>query len=130
MNLIKHFLAIWVLSLSLIGLTPVLAADTSSLSGLNATAGQIPAFQSQVKDPSARATILARVGGIVGLILSFVGIIFLILTVYAGILWMTAQGNNAQVEKAKTLLINAIIGLIVITAAYSLTIFIGNQLIK
>jgi len=130
MNLIKKFLAILVLGFSIAGAIPVLAADASSLSGLNATAEQVDAYKSQVKDSDARATVITRVGDIVGVVLSFIGIIFLVLTVYAGILWMTAQGNNAQVEKAKTLLINAIIGLIVITAAYSLTMFIGGQLVK
>ena len=74
--------------------------------------------------------LLDRVGGLVGLILSFVGVIFLVLTVYAGIMWMTAQGNSAKVEKAKDLLINAVIGLVIVSAAYSLTIFVGNQLVK
>lgn len=130
MNLIKKFLAILVLGFSIAGAIPVLAADASSLSGLNATAGQVDAYKSQVKNGDARATIITRVGDIVGVVLSFVGIIFLVLTVYAGLLWMTSRGNDAQVEKAKTLLINAVIGLIVITAAYSLTMFIGGQLVK
>jgi len=70
-----------------------------------------------------------KVGSIVALILSFVGIIFLILTIYAGLMWMTAQGNNAQVEKAKDLLINAVIGLVIVTAAYSITSFVGTQIV-
>jgi len=130
MKLIKYFLAIFVFSLSLATVSPVLAAqDTTSLDGLNATANQVTAYKDQTSS-NARTTILDRVGGIVGLILSFIGIIFLVLTVYAGFLWMTAQGNSGQVEKAKDLLINAIIGLVIVTAAYSITIFVGNQLVK
>jgi len=128
MKLIKYFLAIFVFSLSLATVSPVLAED-SSLQGLNATANQVSAYKGQT-GTDARTTILDRVGGIVGLILSFIGIIFLVLTVYAGFLWMTAQGNSSQVEKAKDLLINAIIGLVIVTAAYSITIFVGNQLVK
>jgi hypothetical protein len=37
---------------------------------------------------------------------------------------MTAKGNEAQVTKAKTNFINAIIGIIIITASYALTIFV------
>jgi len=130
MKLIKYFLTILVFGLSLAIISPALAeADATSLEGLNATANQVSAYKGQTSD-NARTTILDRVGGIVGLLLSFVGIIFLILTVYAGFLWMTAQGNSSQVEKAKDLLINAIIGLVIVTAAYSITIFVGNQLVK
>jgi hypothetical protein len=45
-------------------------------------------------------------------------------------MWMTAQGNAGQVDKAKDLLINAIIGLVIVSAAYSITLFVGNQLVK
>ena len=43
---------------------------------------------------------------------------------------MTARGNDAQIKKAKDLLMNAIIGLVIITAAYSLTAFVGSQLTR
>lgn len=128
MKFIKYFFVTLFLGLSLVTLSPVLAVD--SLGGLDNTAKGISAYKEQVNNTSARTTILNRVGGVVGLILSFVGIIFLILTVYAGILWMTAQGNSAQVEKAKDLLINAIIGLVIVTAAYSITSFVGSNLAK
>jgi Type IV secretion system pilin len=133
MKLIKYFLAIIICSFSLMSFSPVLVAnaapDTSSLSGLEATANKVDAYKTQTS-ANAKDTILDRVGGIVGLILSFIGILFLVLTVYAGFLWMTAQGNSGQVDKAKDLLVNAIIGLVIVSAAYSITIFIGNQLVK
>jgi len=128
MKLIKYFLATLVFGLSLLSINPALAA-TTELEGLNATAGQVDAYKTQISsDP--RTTVLDRIGGIVGLALSFIGIIFLVLTVYAGIMWMTAQGNAGQVDKAKDLLINAIIGLVIVSAAYSITLFVGNQLVK
>ena len=42
---------------------------------------------------------------------------------YAGFLWMTASGNSEQVEKATGILKMAIIGLIIVMAAYSITYF-------
>src|SRR3989339_2228008 len=48
-----------------------------------------------------RADLSSTIGVIIKTILSLVGTIFLILMVYAGILWMTAQGNNEKVEKAQ-----------------------------
>lgn len=130
MKLIKYFLVSLVFGLSLFAISPVFAAEQTPLGGLDSTAKGIKAYEAQVSDASARTTILNRVGDIVALLLSFVGIIFLILTVYAGFLWMTAQGNSSQVEKAKDLLINAIIGLVIVSAAYSITLFVGNQLVK
>lgn len=68
------------------------------------------------------------VGDIVGIILSFVGVIFFILIIYGGLLWMTARGNEQQIEKAKNLMGSAIIGLIIVLAAYAITAFIGSTL--
>ena len=132
MNLIKYFLVIFIFSLSLFAAAPIFAVDSASstLSGLNDTAGKVHAFSSQTGITDARTEMINRVGTIVGFILSFVGIIFLILTIYAGLQWMTAMGNSGQVDKAKDLLINAIIGLVIVTAAYSITSFIGTQLVK
>jgi len=67
-----------------------------------------------------------RAGQIIGVVLSFIGVIFLILMIYAGILWMTASGNDQQVNKAKNLMINAIIGLIIVFAAYAITAYVGD----
>jgi len=63
----------------------------------------------------------------IGFVLSFIGVLFLILTIYGGINWMTAGGNEQKVEKAKTIIINAIIGLLIVLSAYTITSFIGNQ---
>lgn len=67
------------------------------------------------------------VGSIVGAVLAFVGILFFILMIYAGILWMTARGNEEQVTKAKNLITAAIIGLIIVMSAYAITAFVGQQ---
>lgn len=70
------------------------------------------------------------VGTILILLFSFLGIIFFILTVYAGLQWMTAQGDAAQVTKAKETLIRATVGLIIVIAAYGITFFIMNIFYK
>ena len=41
---------------------------------------------------------------------------------------MLAQGNEAEVDKAKQILVAAVIGLIIVLSAYAITTFIGNQL--
>lgn len=66
------------------------------------------------------------VGLILTLLFSILGVIFLFLTVYAGIKWMTAQGNTSTVEQAKDTITRSIIGLIICFAAYGLTYFVIN----
>lgn len=96
--------------------------------GLDESAAKIPAFQSQLSEYDQNF-LNTRVGSIIGIVLSFIGVLFLILMLYAGILWMTASGNDEKVKKAKDLIINAIIGLIIVSAAYAITAFIGERLL-
>ncbi len=72
-------------------------------------------------------TLSETVGKYIKVVLSLTGTIFLVLTVYAGFLWMTAQGKDEQVTKAKGIITTATIGLAIVLAAYSLTAFIVWQ---
>lgn len=60
--------------------------------------------------------------------LGLLGIIFLVLIIYAGFEWMTAQGDEEKVTKAKDTLTRAVIGLVIIIAAYSITYFVFSSL--
>jgi len=68
------------------------------------------------------------VANIIQVALSFLAIIFLGLAITAGFKWMTAGGNDDQIKKSQATLKNAIIGLIVVLAAYAITYFIFNSL--
>ena len=59
--------------------------------------------------------------GFIQTALSLIGIIFLILMVYAGYLWLTAQGEDAQIDKAKKIIKSTVIGLFLVTSAYAIT---------
>lgn len=65
---------------------------------------------------------------VISAFLGLLGIIFLVLIIYAGFEWMTAQGDEEKVTKAKDTLTRAIIGLVIITAAYSITYFVFSNL--
>ena len=65
---------------------------------------------------------------IIGIALSLLALIFLVLTIMAGFKWMNAGGNEDDVKKAQTSLKNAIIGLVIVLAAYAITYFIFNTL--
>jgi len=77
---------------------------------------------------SAATTPTSIVGNIIGYALALLGVVFTILTIYAGFLWMTAQGNEEQISKAKKMLTNAVIGMIIIGAAYAISSFVINTL--
>ena len=66
----------------------------------------------------------AVLSNVVGIILSVIGGIFVIFIVYAGYIWMTAHGNEQKSSKAKEIIIQSIIGLIVIIAAYAISYFV------
>lgn len=105
------------------------STDTTNY-GLDTTAGNIDAFANQTGNNYKKDFLQTKAGQIIGVVLSFVGALFLILMIYAGILWMTSQGNEQEVTKAKGLIINAIVGIIIVFAAYALTSFLGNQLLS
>lgn len=62
----------------------------------------------------------ALIGKIINYALGFVGLIFFILVLYAGLNWMTARGDSGKVDKSKDTLESALIGLAVIIAAYAI----------
>ncbi len=49
------------------------------------------------------------------------GIIFLLLMVYSGLIWMTSAGNSESVGKAKKTMVHAVIGLFILILSYALT---------
>ncbi len=53
--------------------------------------------------------------------LGILGIIAVVLMLYAGFQWMTAGGNSEQIGTAKSIMINATIGLAIILSAYAIT---------
>lgn len=65
---------------------------------------------------------------VISAFLGIIGVLLLIYMLYAGYHWMTAQGEEEKVEKAKDTLKRAIIGAIIIIAAYAISIFVMGRL--
>ncbi|HOZ55637.1 MAG: hypothetical protein BWY51_00696 [Parcubacteria group bacterium ADurb.Bin316] len=59
-------------------------------------------------------------GDIVKVLFSLLGIIFTVLILYGGYNWMVAAGDNSKVDKAKSTIQRAIIGLIITAGAYAI----------
>ncbi len=73
-------------------------------------------------------TVTEVVGSLVKAALSLIGIVFFGLIFYAGFEWMTAQGNSEKVERAKSTITAAALGLIIVLAAYAITNFVFTNL--
>lgn len=58
---------------------------------------------------------------LIQVILGFLGIVFLVLTIMAGFKWMMSQGNEKDIDAAKSSLKNSIIGIVIVLAAYAIT---------
>lgn len=68
--------------------------------------------------------------GAITILLGFLGVIFLVLMIYGGWLWMTAQGNEEQTTKARKIIFDAIIGLLILAAAYIITVVVGAYIFE
>ena len=77
---------------------------------------------------SDQACVINIIGQIIGAVLGLVGIVLLVLLLYGGYVYMTAGGSPEDVKKAKAILTNAIIGLVIITLAYTITGYILTAL--
>ena len=72
-------------------------------------------------------TTIAR---IIQVFLGILGIVALVLIIYAGFLWMTAGGDEEKVARAKKIMAQAVIGLIIILASFAITTFIISKLVE
>ena len=63
------------------------------------------------------------------IILGFLGIIAVVIVIWAGLRWMTAGGNEDKVTKAKGILTAGLIGLFIILAAYAIATFVSYTLL-
>jgi len=130
-NGVKYSLMVTLLSMSL-AFAPAAsncarAADwwqQASDGGLN----EVGKAYGQSGTPTADYDIRLMVARIIRIVLELLGIIFLVLIIYAGFKWMTAGGDEEKVTSAKKLLTNSVIGLIIIFAAFTIAAFVFYQL--
>lgn len=105
-------------------ISPVIVFGASVNDQLQAVMNNTDAYEGGADEDS----LVIAIGKIINVVLSFLGIIFIVLIIYGGFMWMTAQGNETQVEKAKKILIRAIIGVIIILVSFVVTWFVMKTL--
>ena len=118
MSMYKKFIIILVLALTPFTLVHAVGSLKDAAKNL------APAQQAAGYDTQDVGSIT---GQIINAALQLVGIIFLALMVYAGYLWMTAQGDESQIEKAQKIVTSAIIGLVLTMSAYAITAFVTKK---
>lgn len=125
MSIKKTFLLAFILTLIIV---PVLAfAQSGDIEGLlkDAAGSQGAGYNTAIDSQTGIATFA---GLIVRTFLSLTGLIFMIYIVYGGFLWLTSGGNEEKMTKAKSIIRNGIIGLIVIFSAAAIYMLIRTAL--
>lgn len=97
--------------------------DFEQDSGLGATAEETGHTESGAFSSGSLA---GGVGGVINAGLSLLGVLFLLLIIYGGYLWMTGGGNEEQIGRAKKIITSAVTGLIIVGAAYAITAAVGQ----
>ncbi len=69
------------------------------------------------------------IGGLIRSALGFLGIIAVIIILYGGFVWMTAQGDEPKLKKAQGIIVSGAIGLAIILSAWAITTFVVSELI-
>jgi len=77
---------------------------------------------------ATQGMISSKVGLIISYALAFLGVLFLVISIMAGLQWMTAGGNEDKIKQARSKLTSAIMGLVIIIMAYAITWFIVSKL--
>lgn len=77
-----------------------------------------------------KASLAEIISEIIKILLGFLGVIFVVLFIYAGFLWLTSAGNEEKISKAKAIMTAAIIGLAIVLAAYSITYFVIDKILE
>ncbi len=104
----------------------VLLVPVASAQGLKNAAGKLGTTATKA-GTEGTGNLETVVGTGIRTALTLVGLIFLVLMVYAGYLWMTARGEESQIEKAKNIITAALIGLVVVLGAYAITTLVISR---
>lgn len=118
---IKFILFCWSLIL-LLSPAVLLAVDEptptdDTMTGILKTVGDSGGYKTEEVGVYSMSQII---GNIINTAFGLLGVIFIVLTIYAGYNWMTASGDESKVEKAQETLKKAIVGLIITVGSYAI----------
>ncbi len=100
------------------------AQDPNVIWGGNVTQGDVGnTIGLGSQDPRIIAAKVIRV------LLGFLGVIAVVIILLGGFKWMTAGGNDEKVGEARKLIIQGVVGLIIILAAFGIASFVVGSLL-
>ena len=109
---------------SLFFIDPVFAQTVSTDDTFGGVGGETFAETAGLGSESI-TVIIAR---IIRAVIGFLGVVAVGFVIAGGVRWVTAAGDPAKVKKAQDLLKNALIGLVIVFASFSIAQFILNSL--
>ena len=78
----------------------------------------------------ASQDIKVTIGNIVQIVIGFLGILLVLYLLYGGFLWFTSGGNEDKIDQAKRIIISAVVGLVLVLAAFAIASFIVSSVQK
>ena len=135
---LKKLIVIAVVSVSLFGKATLVTAAQPDCPSL----GDSPSFAEVLRRTACKAgfissgdtetikeeNIVSIIGQFISIVLGFTGVVFVVLILYGGWLWGTARGNEEQVQSAEKLIRNAVIGVIIVFATFTISRFVINAI--
>lgn len=73
---------------------------------------------------------IETVSYIINFLLGLLGTIALALTVYAGFVWLKAQGNEEEVTRAKNILIGSVTGILLVLSSYAIINYVFRSFVN
>lgn len=68
--------------------------------------------------------LISMTARIINIVLSILGVLVIGIVIYGGWLWLTSRGNEEQIAKAKKVIANGLIGLIIILTSFAIASFV------
>ncbi len=79
-------------------------------------------------DVTAQGGLADNVTGLINSILAILGLVAVAFLIYAGVLMVTAGGNDEQVGKARKVITYALVGIIIIVLSWTIVSFVAGLL--
>jgi hypothetical protein len=101
-------------------------AQSPTIKGLNEAANEASLIDNELakditvdkKNSTAQNLVRGKIGQYISAVLSIIGMVFMVIILYGGLVWMTAGGDSGRVKKGRDLILFAALGLIMIGLSY------------
>jgi len=98
--------------------------DTGGLSGANNALTQVGTNANL----TTAGSLPTLIGEGISVFLGILGLFFLVLVIWAGFLYINSKGNTENTKKAIGMLTNAVIGMVIVIAAYAIANYVLGAL--